>query len=410
MIGPIHVSTHKITYPIGGLFFLEIKLAWVPFLFLALCRCEMDSFLSMRKSVFFVMTLLLGLSRSFLYGSVIPVTDSNFLGALTLNDWVTVADSVNSTVCGASFTLGFTGTQNVALQVDNAHLSGVETSRYPIIAWRINGGAVQSHQLAAGETSVALAAGVNNPIIDFYIKGMSPFEDRYNGDVPVNSVKITGFTVDNGGATSSTVLPGKVWLNIGDSILSGDEAAYSAGQGRPSDDHWAASDDGRASYGYLLARHYGYREVRLAYGGYDWAGGLAKVPALATLIDQKTSTVGRLSGGKLNPVPEIVLINLGENGVPALASVTNALFKLRSRVSLSTKIIVMTPVSGAAVNRLAQSFNSYTNSSADTNAFLVNLGRFDFATGDGQHPTEQGHQTIYHAALPYFDAIIAPAH
>lgn len=362
----------------------------------------------MRKSLILFVTLLVALSRSVMWGSTIPVTDSNFLRGLTLNDWVVKADSVNSAVCGASFTLGFKGTQNVALQVDNVHLAGVAAPRYPIIAWTVNGGPLQTHQLAAGETSVTLAVGVANPVIDFYIKGMSPFEDRYHDDVPVNSVKITGFTIDDGGSTFPVVLPAKIWLNIGDSILSGDEALNSAGQGRPSDDDWAASDDARASYGYLLARHYGYREVRLAYGGYDWRGGLARVPALSTLIDQKTSTITRLNGGKLAPMPDVVLINLGENGAPALSDVTNALVKLRSRVNPATKIIVMIPLSGVALAQVSEGFNSYKNSSADTNAFLVNLGPLVYATGDGQHPTAQGHQTVYHAALPYFDAIIAP--
>ncbi|HWD94255.1 MAG TPA: GDSL-type esterase/lipase family protein [Verrucomicrobiae bacterium] len=361
----------------------------------------------MRKNSILLVTLFL-LSRSTLWASAIPVTDSNFLNALTLNDWATAADSVNSTVCGASFTFGFTGTQNVALQVDNAHLGAVAASRFPIIAWTVNGGPLQTHQLAAGETSVALAMNVANPIIDFYIQGMSPIEDRYNGNVPVNSVKITGFTIDDGGATFPVVLPRKVWLDIGDSILSGDEALYAAGQGRPADDDWAASDDGRASYGYLLARHYGYQEVRLAYGGYDWGGGLANVPTLATLIDHKTSTTSRLSGGKLNPIPDVALINLGENGTPALSDVTNALARLRSRVNSTTKIIVMIPVSGAALNLLTLAFNSYKNSSGDTNAFLVNLGPIGYATGDGQHPTAQGHQVIYRTALPYFDAILTP--
>ena len=153
----------------------------------------------------------------------------------------------------------------------------------------------------------------------------------------MNSVNITGFAVDSGGSTFSVVLPDKVWLNIGDSIMSGDAALSLDGQGRPADDLWAASDDGRASYGYLLAHHYGYREMRLAYGGYDWGGGLANVPALATLVDQKTSTSSRLNGGKLNPVPDVVLINLGENGAPVLSDVTNALYKVRSRVDAATQ-------------------------------------------------------------------------
>jgi len=363
----------------------------------------------MRKALILLVAFLVSVSPATLCGGIIPPTDTNFLNSLTYNNWATNSDSVNSAVCGASFTLGFTATQQVALGVDNAHLSGLNASRYPIIAWTVNGGPLQTHQLLAGETSVLLASGVTNPIIDFYIRGMSPLDDRYNGDTPLNSVKITGFTVDDGGGIFSVVLPKKLWLNIGDSIMSGDEALYAAGQGRPADDLWAASEDGRASYGYLLAQHYGYREARLAYGGYDWGGGLASVPALATLIDQKTSTKSRLTSGLLFPMPDVVLINLGENGAPSLASVTNALFKLRSRITPATKVIVMIPVSGVASTQVTQGFNSYTNSSLDTNAFLVNLGAISYATGDGQHPTAQGHLSIYKTALPYLDPIIAPA-
>ena len=361
---------------------------------------------SVSKNILSWIALFLAISS--LRAAVIPVTDSKFVSSLTLNDWVTTSSFVNATACGASFKVGFRGTESVALLVDNSHLSGVVASRYPIVAWAINGGSMQYHQLVAGETSVTLASGVTNPIIDFYVKGMSPFEDRYKGDIPMNSVAITGFNVDDGGSTFSVVLPKKAWLNIGDSILSGDAAAYAAGQGRPPDDLWAASDDGRASYGYLLARHYGYLETRLAYGGYDWGGGLANVPSLATLIDQKTSTESRLTGGKLNPIPDVVLINLGENGAPSPLDVTNALFKLRSRVNPATKILVMIPISGAAKTQITQAFNSYATQSSDTNAFLIDLGTVSYVTADGQHPTAQGHQMIYQAALAHFDSIIAP--
>jgi hypothetical protein len=345
-----------------------------------------------------------------LWGAVIPVTDTNILNGLTLNDWVCETGFISSTVDGASVNVGFNGTQQVALQVDDSALAGAVASRYPIIAWSVNGGAFQSHQLTATDTSVLLASGVTNPVIDLYIKGMSPFENRYTGDVPPNSVKFTGFTVDTGASTTPVALPGKNWLNIGDSIMSGDEALYAAGQGRPPDDGWAASDDARASYGYLLARHYGYHETRLAYGGYDWAGGLANVPALTTLIDQKTSTISRLTGGFLNPIPDVVLINLGENGAPALTDVTNALFKLRRRVNPATKILVMVPVAGTARAQITQGFNSYTNSTLDTNAFFVDLGTFSYPTGDGQHPTAQGHRIIYQRALPFFDPLVALPH
>jgi hypothetical protein len=340
---------------------------------------------------------------------LIPVTDTNILSGISLNDWVCKTNFIGSAVCGASVTVGFTGTSQAALQVATSQFSSVVAARYPILAWSVNGGPYQNHQLTATDTSVVLATGVTNPVIDLYIKGMSPFEDRYDGDVPPNSVEITGFLVDTNGSTTAVPHPAKVWLNIGDSIMSGDEALYATGQGRPPDDDWAAADDGRASYGYLLARHYGYQETRLAYGGYDWGGGLADIPALATLIDQKTSTLSRLTNGFLNPIPDVVLINLGENGAPALADVTNALFKLRSRVHPATKILVMIPVAGTSRAQVNQAFSSYTNSALDTNTLLVDLGSISFATGDGQHPTAFGHEMIYQAALPFFDAILKPA-
>lgn len=92
--------------------------------------------------------------------------------------------------------------------------------------------------------------------------------------------------MDDGGVLLSPNVPDKIWLNIGDSVMSGDGATYSANQGRPHDDDWAAAEDGRASYGYLLAKHYGYHESRIACGGYNWGGGMAGMPALDTLVDQ----------------------------------------------------------------------------------------------------------------------------
>ncbi|MDR3459658.1 MAG: hypothetical protein P4N60_19690 [Verrucomicrobiae bacterium] len=338
--------------------------------------------------------------------NTVPITDTNVLNGLTLDNWVCKPDSISSTVCGASLTIGFSNTKQVTLLLDNAHLASFVPSRCPIIAWSVNHGGFQSRQLRATEKSLVLVSGVTNPVIELYIKGMSPFEDRFRGDVPPNSVKLTGFVLDAGGATRPVPQPGKVWMNIGDSIMSGDAALYAAHQGRPPDDNWAAADDGRASYGHFLAQRYGYREIRLAYGGYDWAG-VANLPELATVIDQKTSAISRLIKGLLNPLPDVVLINLGENGAPAVASVDHALAKIRSRVGLAAKIIVMIPVSGKARSEITQAFGSYKNATHDSRAYLVDLGPLKFDTADGTHPTAGGHQAIYHASCPVIDAIMA---
>lgn len=336
----------------------------------------------------------------------IPATDTNVLKGLSPYNWNIGKEFISTTVIGASITLQFHATRQVSLVVSTDNITMETASRYPIIAWSVNGGALQTHQLAANETTVSLASDIENPAIELYIKGMSPFEDRYTGDVPVNAVKIRGFSVGKGGTARAIKLPAKTWLNIGDSIMSGDGAAYAEKQGRPSDDSWAASDDGRTSYGRLLAQHYGYRESRLAYGGYDWAGGLANIPSLSMLIDAITSTSSRLHKGKLEPTPGVVLINLGENGIPQETDVIQALEKIRSRVSPDTKIIMMIPVSGKGRTELTHAFNSYKSEAGDKNAFLVDLGPITFATCDGAHPTAAGHRAIYTAALPAFDVIL----
>lgn len=337
-------------------------------------------------------------------GRMIPANDPQVGRGFSPLNWIHTKDAIHSPVCGASFLLKFAGTKRVVLNVDSARLHYSAPARYPIIAWSVNNGPVQSHQLAAGETAITLAEGVSDPAIDFYIKAISPHEDRFHGDVPANAVSITGFTVDPGcRITPPAEKP--LWLNIGDSILSGDGAAFAAKQGRPADDLWPSSDDARSSYGWLLANHYGFRESRLAFGGYAWTGGGGGNPAVAELVDRSTSTTSRLPAGKdkFVPVPRVVLINLGENSAPPANAVTDALTKLRARCATETKILVMIPVSGRARGEVTAAVDSYLRSSKDANTRLIDLGAVQFDTCDGQHPTAAGHQAIYKAALPFFD-------
>jgi len=336
---------------------------------------------------------------------VISATDPQVLAGFSPLNWIRTADAIHSPVCGASFKFAFLDTKRVVLNVDTTRLNYPSPSRFPILAWTVNNGALQTHQLVAGESAVILSDSIANPVIDFYIKGLSPFEDRFHGEVPANAVSIAGFTVAP--KCRLTVPPAApLWLNLGDSILSGDAAAYAKEQGRPPDDQWAGSDDARASYGYLLAKHYAYRESRLAFGGYGWAGGGGNNPDVAGLVDRITSSSSRLTGEKLLPCPEVVLINLGENGAPQAETVIAALTKLRLRCLPETRIIVMIPVSGRARAEVTAAVESYLQTSKDARTHLVDLGTIKFETADGQHPTAAGHQSIYKAALPFLDKLL----
>lgn len=338
-------------------------------------------------------------------GRFIPATDPQFLAGLSPLNWIRTTNGVHSPVCGASLTLAFPGTKNVVLEVDTARLNYPSPSRFPILAWNVGDGPLQTHQLAAGEKSIVLSDAVENPVINLYIKGLSPFEDRFHGDVPANAVSISGLRVDDG-TTVTAPRPGKLWLNLGDSILSGDGAAYAGSQGRPPDDQWAASDDARASYGYLLAKHFNFRESRLAFGGYAWSGGGGNNPDVSGLLDQITSTTSRLKDDKLSPAPNLVLINLGENRAPKAETVIAALTKLRQRCTPETKVIVMIPVSGRARAEVTAAVQSYLQTSKDAHTHVVDLGDIKFETCDGQHPTAAGHRAIYEAALPHFEKLL----
>ncbi len=337
--------------------------------------------------------------------SIIPASNADILKGLSPLNWAVRGNSVHAAGGGASITVAFTGTNRVHLLVDPAATRVPVAARYPVLAWTVNGGPLQTHQLTLGESSVPLASDIPNPVIDLYLKGFSPYENRFVGETPDNSVKITGFEVDSTGRTVPTTFPTKVWLNIGDSIFSGDAALSAQGQGRVPPDAWAMSDDARASYCYLLAQHFGYRESRLAYGGYAWKGN-GKMPPLTTLIDQITSVDSRISNGHFSPAPDVVLINLGENGVPKTAEVTNALKKLCLRTGRLAKIIVMIPASGKGRTEITNAFGEYKKSSRDTEAYLVDLGKITYDTVDGCHPTAAGHRAIYEAALPALTKIL----
>lgn len=337
---------------------------------------------------------------------IISSTDPKVLAGLSPLNWIRTSDGIHSPVCGASFKLAFADTKFVAIKVDTARLNYPSPTRFPIIAWTVNNGPLQTHQLAAGESTITLSDSVANPVIDFHIKGLSPFEDRFRDDVPANALSITKFLLDPKGSILPAPKSAPLWLNLGDSILSGDGAALAAKQGRPANDLWAASDDARASYGYLLATHYGHRESRLAFGGYAWTGGGGGNPQVAGLIDQLTSTTSRLTGDKLVPCPDVVLINLGENGAPKPEPVLAALTKLRLRTRPDTKVIVMIPVSGKARTEITAAVNTYLQTSKDAHTHLVDLGSIPFDTCDGQHPTAAGHKAIYQAAIPHLDKLL----
>jgi hypothetical protein len=160
-----------------------------------------------------------------LLATIIPATDKQLLNGLSPYNWVCKENSISSSVNGAAITLHFKGTQQVILHVATDHLESKIPSRFPVIAWSVNGGMAQTYQLLADTNVVLLSTGLKDPSIEIYLKGTSPFEDRFNGDVPGNSLKITGFEVDAAGSLTSSNVSSKIWLSASQTLrLSGGQA------------------------------------------------------------------------------------------------------------------------------------------------------------------------------------------
>jgi lysophospholipase L1-like esterase len=96
----------------------------------------------------------------------------------------------------------------------------------------------------------------------------------------------------------------------------------------------------------------------------------------------------------------VVLVNLGENGVPPEEAVTAALTKLRQRCAADTRILVTIPVSGRGRAEITAAVGNHVRSSRDTHIHLIDAGELRFDTADGQHPTAAGHRAIFQALVP----------
>jgi hypothetical protein len=115
------------------------------------------------------------------------------------------------------------------------------------------------------------------------------------------------------------------------------------------------------------------------------------------------SNHSRLVNGKLNPVPDDIFINMGENSGPADGDVEKVLKSLRRASSKQTNIFVLIPFSGRSRQSLSKGFTEYVKSAPlDKQCFLMDLGNSPYLpvgrptvfSVDGQHPLSSLHALL----------------
>lgn len=306
---------------------------------------------------------------------------------------------------GAYLKFSFTGS-NLSLNLDMSPLTGakVPDAQYPVIRYSIDGGPATMVQLTPTTTSIPCAKGLKNGIHSFllqYVAGYV-FLDFWS---PINVIKVTGFTLDEGCKTvisvTNTVPEKRNALFLGDSITNGDDntATFAGGITNAVD-----TQDATLGYPAVVAAATQSEYGIVAYGGASWDSKAAdgNTPGLMTFWSMIDKEHSRLASGKFSLTPDDIYVNMGENRPPNGDDVPRLITSLREASSTATNIFVILPFSGRAHVQLTKGMEEYrAKFPADKNVYLIDLGYQPYLSSsptmmsvDGQHPLASLHALL----------------
>jgi hypothetical protein len=363
----------------------------------------MDNVRKMRKRLTPVLWFCLGLCALLGIGdgaqaaTAVAVADPNI--AYSPYNWYRSGSAyAQSPNPGAYLKMGFTGT-GIAVSFDLSPETGASVTavQYPLIRYSVDNKAPVTVQLTPTTTSIQCAAGLKGGSHTLLLQLVAGyvFLDFWT---PINVVRITGFTLDDGSATApplgAVAVHPKTVLFYGDSITNGDNttATFTGGITNA-----VGTQDATVGYVQPVAAALGAEYGIVAYGGASWDGNAADghTPGLMTFWQSYDASHPRLVSGKLSPVPDDIFINMGENAGPASGDVSGLLASLRAASSPVTNIWVIVPFSGRARTALTGGVISYRSAhSTDAHVSLLDLGDCPSLTDagetmlavDGQHP------------------------
>lgn len=344
----------------------------------------------------------------------IPVTDTAFVSGLSPYVWYKGSGYITSAGgSNAYFKTGFSGSVfGITVDVSSQVAASMNAIAYPVLKYRIDGGAYQTVQLTSTSTTVLLAEGIssgNHTIEAHYQRNM--YYDSWN--TPIQQLKITGVVVGEGEALSAFPIASKKMLVYGDSITEGQwiQATSSGNTGQSG--QGALIADSTRVYITQLAANLGAEFGNTAVGGQGWTGGgLTNVPGLTSSWDLYSAGRSRLVGGKIASAPDYVFINMGTNGgVSSTAIVTDWLTSLRAALPASSIIYLTVPFNGTGRTNITSGFNTYMASkSSFERTYLIDLGTISgYTTTDGLHPNGAGNDVVAGLLTSAINAITIPA-
>ncbi|HVT14089.1 MAG TPA: hypothetical protein VHE55_17640 [Fimbriimonadaceae bacterium] len=305
---------------------------------------------------------------------------------------------------GAYLKLGFSGAQlGVGIDVSPLVEAKVPAEQYPVIRYSVDGRPATTLQLKPETRSIPCAAGLpsgSHQLLLQYVAGYV-FLDFWT---PVDVLRVTGFTVDEGAAILSpstfSARQSRTALFFGDSITNGDDdiATFASGITNAVD-----TQDATEGYPSIVASALGAEYGLVAYGGASWDHHAADghTPGLMTFYSMLDDVHSRLVGGKFSPVPDDIFVNMGENSPPSGDDVPKLLGELRSAGGSETNIWIIVPFSGRARKELTAGVDAYQKTARDPHTYVIDLGNNPYLGSgrsmfsvDGQHPLASQHAIL----------------
>ena len=282
---------------------------------------------------------------------------------------------------GAYFTLSFTGSKQVTLNIDTLSLPAVGNTTSIVVQWRIDNTLYSPHTLLLSDTQLVLAPDLTfgTHTLQFWVVSSDYHQNRWaksttlvNGfQAPAQSLRITGLALGQSGSLAPTTgLRPKRILFYGDSITEG--AGITPG------------DDASQTYATVCAQVLNAEYGVVAHPGQGWAENIAPtsgVPNFGEAFNQYYDQTPRFPLASGTPIPDYVVINMGTNdsiygmdpGVVTKYAVA-CLLQIRGNLP-GSQIFLVVPFGGFQAQALQSACTQYLQTNpTDTKVHLINLG------------------------------------
>lgn len=305
-------------------------------------------------------------------GTKIALNDANLF--LSPYNWNLDATGTATTVQPGAYLTGGFQSANIRLDLDTSSLAVLRDRVGPMIRWQVDDATPQVYQLVAGDVQIPLnaaplSAGPHTFKVWFLAADYG--QDRWN--LPAESLRITGVTLDEGGTTTVPALQPKRILFFGDSITEGVHTE-SASKDPVRD------DNARHAYPTTCAAALNAEFGVVGFARQGWtvpAQEGSNVPSFVNAWKLQFAGTPRL----FTPAPDYVVVMEGPNdfsfGVaPAqLQAAVQAWLADARAVLPSTRLCIAVPFGGFERAPLTQAVQAYKAAHpADTNVFLIDLG------------------------------------